>query len=99
MLPAANEILASYQFFRARLQGCSLPLLATEYYQVDLDQLFANVEGHVEHQKEVLAFLFVILAQGSQHSLYDRCNGQWVSGAMEENIKKGDIYGKSKTLP
>ena len=93
-LPAANEILACYQFFRSRSQGCSLPIVAAEFSQLDLDQVISNVERYIEHREDTLAFLFAILAQGVQHGLYDRCRGTWISGTMDDSLKKGDIYGK-----
>ena len=98
ILPEANEILACYRFFCGRSQGSSIPILAAEHSQLDLNRILPNVEQYVEQQEEVLAFLFAILAQEVQHGLYDRCNRKWVPGAMEDNLKKGDIYGKSNSF-
>ena len=53
----------------------------------------SNKEHNALVHPDMLALLFATLAQGLQNGVFDRCGGRWIHEVMEDESKKGDVYG------
>lgn len=95
MLPDTREVFASYRLFCSYSQACSFPILIAEYSDLNLDHFLMDIEQSAVRHMDALAFLFAILAQSTQHDLYDRSNEQWIAEVVEDNAKEGKVYRKS----
>ncbi|KAI4156283.1 MAG: hypothetical protein LQ340_000402 [Diploschistes diacapsis] len=92
MLPDTREVFASYRLFCSYSQACSFPILIAEYSDLNLDHFLMDIEQSAVRHMDALAFLFAILAQSTQHDLYDRSNEQWIAEVVEDNAKEGKVY-------
>lgn len=93
LLPGKEEIFAYLDSFQRRVQGCSFPHVPDQCTRVEVDRFLANIEHNAILHPDMLALLFATLAQSVQHGVFDRSGGQWVSGVVENETKKGDVFG------
>lgn len=95
LLPPEHEIGAYIEAFQQRAQSCSFPHLPDECTKSEVHRFLENVQHNAEAHPDMLALLFATIAQGIQNGVFDRYGGQWIAGAMDQESKKGDIYGES----
>lgn len=93
-LPSEEDILSYLQAFQSRAQSCSFPHVPEECTVEEVKRFLSNAEHNAFVHPDMLAIIFATLAQGLQNGVYDRYGGQWVAGAMEEELRKGDVYSK-----
>ncbi|KAI9830528.1 MAG: hypothetical protein M1819_005486 [Sarea resinae] len=58
----------------------------------EIDRFLSDTEGNAFKHADMLALIFAALALGLQNGVFDRNGGQWVQGAMESELSKGDVY-------
>ena len=93
-LPSDEDIFCYLESFQRRAQSCSFPHTPEECTVDEVKRFLSNKEHNAFVHPDMLALLFATLAQGLQNGVYDRCGGQWVEGAMEAELQKGDVYGE-----
>jgi len=59
-----------------------------------VDRFLIDPERNSLLHPDILALLFAALAQGVQSGLHGRCGGKWVLGAMDREMKKGDVFSE-----
>ena len=94
LLPSKEDIFLLIEGFQCRAQSCSFPHLPEECTRREIERFLENVETNAQVHPDMLALLFSTLALGVHNAAYDRYGGKWVAGAMEDETKKGDVYGK-----
>ena len=95
ILPPQEDIFSYLEAFDCRAQSCSFPHVPDEITRVEIERFLSNAESNAFKNPDALALLFAALAQGCQNGVYDRCGGEWVKGAMDEESRKGDVFSKS----
>jgi hypothetical protein len=93
LLPEKEEVFKYLGYFRHRALALSFPYLPNFCTNGEVERFMSNLEHNAHMYPDHLALLFATLAQGLQHGVYDQYGEQWVAGAMEEETKKGDVFG------
>ncbi|KZF22453.1 hypothetical protein L228DRAFT_268916 [Xylona heveae TC161] len=91
-LPARDELMSQIESFQNRAQSCSFPHVPDKIMPKEIDRFLADADANAFKNPDMLALIFAALAQGLQNGVYDRCGGKWVEGAMEADMRKGDVY-------
>ena len=93
-LPPKNELFDYLDSFQRRVHVCFFPHIPTEITRNEVERFLDDATKNTEKCPDMLALLFSALALGSQHSVWDKSGGKWVAGAMEEESKRGNLYGE-----
>ena len=93
LLPTKEDISSYIDSFQLRAQANSFPFVPEQVTQSEVHRFLADPERNAQIYPDQLALIFATLAQGIQHGAYDRCGKQWIAGVVENEIKKGDVFG------
>ena len=88
-----EDIYVYLDAFQARASSCSFPHVPLECTRIEIERFMSNKEHNALVHPDMLALLFATLAQGLQNGVFDRCGGRWIHEVMEDESKKGDVYG------
>ncbi|KAF2469104.1 uncharacterized protein BDR25DRAFT_289297 [Lindgomyces ingoldianus] len=91
-LPEPVELSAYLDSFQDRVQICAFPHVPVEVTKSEVDRFLGDARTNVQICPDMLALLFATLALGAQHCVWDKYGGKWVAGAMEKELKNGDVY-------
>ena len=92
LLPSRDDILFYLRAFQRRSLSCSFPHVPEECTEPAIQRFLDDVEHKAAARPNTLALLFATLAQGLQDGIYDRHGQQWIVGAVESELLKGDVY-------
>jgi hypothetical protein len=98
LLPNSKDFSTFLSAFEYHAPLYYFPYLPEACHRKEVQQFLSNIEHNSLLHPDVLAVLFAALAQGVQSGLYDRWCGKWVPGAMQTEIKKGDVFSRLKPL-
>lgn len=96
ILPPKEDLYFYLDSFQRRVQSCSFPHAPDECTKNEVRRFLENVEHNAALHLDMLALLFVTLAQGLQYGVYDKYGERWVPGAVEAESKKSDVYSAYK---
>jgi hypothetical protein len=96
-LPPKDEVMTYLGAFDNRAQTCSFPHVPNEITVKEFEEFLSNTTQNAWRNPDMLALLFATLAQGAQAGAFDK-HGEWVTGAMEEETKKGDVFSVQSNL-
>ena len=91
-LPPRQELMGYLEAFQKRVQICSFPHVPNEITKTEVDRFLSDARKNAERFPDMLALIFAALALGSQHSVFDKCGGKWIEGAMERETERGNLY-------
>ncbi|KAF2198845.1 hypothetical protein GQ43DRAFT_474169 [Delitschia confertaspora ATCC 74209] len=91
-LPQREELLSYLDAFQKRVQACSFPHTPNEITKSEVERFLSDAKKNALRFPDMLALLFAALALGCQNSVFDKCGGKWVEGAMEKEKINGDVY-------
>ena len=94
LLPPEEDLFFYVDAFQRRAQASSFPHVPDECTHAEVQHFLENLEHSAALHPDMLALLFTTLALGLQDGVYDRCGEKWVSGSVEGESKKGDVYRK-----
>ena len=94
ILPPKEDLYHYLDSFQRRVQSCSFPHAPDECTRLEVQRFLKNVEHNAALHLDMLALLFITLAQGVQYGVYDKYGERWVAGAVEDESKKSDVYSK-----
>ena len=94
ILPPKEDLYRYLDSFQRRVQSCSFPHAPDECTKNEVRRFLENVEHNAALHLDMLALLFITLAQGVQYGVYDKYGERWVAGAVEDESKKSDVYSK-----
>lgn len=94
LLPPEQDLFFYLDAFQRRAHLSSFPYVPEECSNNEVRIFLDNLEQNAAVHPDMLALLFSTLAQGLQDGVYDRCGEKWVSGSLEAESKKGDVYSK-----
>lgn len=94
LLPSREDIQFYLHAFQRRSLSCSFPHVPEECTESEVQRFLDDVEHNAAARPNTLALLFATLAQGLQDGIYDRNGQKWVSGAVESELAKGDVYSR-----
>lgn len=92
LLPSREDIHFYLAAFQRRSLSCSFPHIPEECTEPEVRRFLDDVEHNAAARPNTLALLFATLAQGLQDGIYDRNGQQWIVGAVESELLKGDVY-------
>lgn len=95
LLPSEEDLYFYIDAFQRRCQASSFPLVPQECTHGEVQTFLTDAQHNAALRPDHLALLFATLALGLQDGVYDRCGEKWVSGSVESESKKGDVYSKS----
>lgn len=93
-LPPTDELFRYLDSFQKRVHVCFFPHIPTEITKSEVERFLSDPRKNSEKCPDMLGLLFAALALGSQVSVWDKCGGKWVAGAMEEQSKTGNVYSE-----
>ncbi|KAF1952928.1 hypothetical protein CC80DRAFT_537956 [Byssothecium circinans] len=92
---AKDELLQDLESFEKRVHICAFPYVPMEITKSEVERFLAEPVKNATMCPDMLALLFAALALGSQHSAWDKGGGRWEAGAMERELRKGDVYKRT----
>lgn len=95
LLPSKPDFHSLLRAFEHHAPLYYFPYVPEECTERGVDQFLTNPERNSLLHPDILALLFAALAQGVQSGLHDRCGGKWVPGAMDREMKKGDVFSEA----
>lgn len=94
LLPPEEELYLYINAFQHRALASSFPHVPEDCTLSEVQKFLENAEHNAALHPDMLALLFSTLALGLQDGAFDRCQEQWISGSVEAESKKGDIYSE-----
>ena len=92
LLPPEEDLFYYVDSFQQRALALSFPHVPCECTHVEVQKFIENIDHNAALHPDVLALLFATLALGLQDGIYARCGERWISGSVEAESKKGDVY-------
>lgn len=97
LLPGREELFTCLEVFQRRAQSCSFPHTPDEVTRREVERFLNDAKRNAERCPDMLALIFITLANGLQLGQNDLDETQWSSVATaEESRNKSDAYRKSE---
>ena len=94
LLPPEHDLFFHLEAFQRRSLSFSFPVLPEEVTMPEVERFLEDIEQNAALHPDMLALLFTTLALGLQDGIHDKFDGNWTTGAIEAERKKGDLYSR-----
>lgn len=93
-LPQDGGIHQYLDSFEKRVNIFSFPHMPLEITRSEIERFLSERQQNSEMHPDMLALLFAAIALGGQYSIWDKSGEQWVSGAMDAEMRSCDVFSR-----
>lgn len=94
ILPNKTELDRCLELYHHRAQAISFPHMpAQEAAKDEVERFLLDAERNAQGYPDMLALIFVMLANGLQLGVWDRCEGRWLEDEVRKITDQANVYG------